>query len=1152
MWFGIISLILLFVLYFVATSAAFLRSVILPRVGKSMNSTITVGDASISPFSQVVLKDLKVTPNGKETLLTAQELRARYSLFKIIGGNIKVDEVAIVAPVVQIVTAADGSSNLDPILASQKKDETPEKDEGKSEAPKVDLKKFALNNATVRNVQHHANGKSDTIEISNVNVTLDDLRNGATAKLAVGAHINMANNPPDAQPGSLAGTLNGNWTIAFSPELKPAAVQGAGQFNVQNSSGALAELAGFSAQFNTDTTPTEIKQVALQFKKGNTALGEVRVHGPFDINKMEGLINVVVGGIDRQVLNLAGASSGMDFGSTVINSTNQIQFANAGNAITAQGQVAVAKLSIRREAQTTPPMDVQLAYNVAVNNADKAADIRAFTLNGVQGGQSVLKSELTSPMRISWGGANANAGDSTLRLIVDGLNLADWKALAADLDPAGKVNMTVNLQSQQSGKQLALDATSQIEGLAMTSGSNRLQNIGITLRARGQAVDMKKITLPELRVETTHAGQPMLTLSGNAQTDTDAKTTDAQFTLDGALPTILKALSRADASATSGALNGQLKVTQKGDDQSVNGKIALASFNGQYGDKKFSNFGLNADIDAGQKGNELELRKFSGALTGAGKPAGTFEVSGKLNQAKQAGQFQLKLANINEGAVRPFLEPMFPGKQLVSVSINGDASANMTGFEDSKIKADFKVANLALRDPKKANPQAPLAVGFKLEAAQKNKVVELQNCEVALTPTQRAKNVVKITGRLDQSQTDAMQGDLKVNAETLDVTPYYDLVAGDKAPDAPASSSTPSAQPAASPGEANKEPDPIKLPFRNTVADIQIARLFLREIDIANFRSTTKVDGSLVTMKPLEMSINGGPVDASVDLDLGSPGYKYDVVFKANRVPAEPLANSFSPDYKGRVKGELLADIGIKGAGTKGVNLKKTLVGNVGLTVTNANIQLVGPRSKTFLGSLNVVLTAVGVALGMPDLSKSPVNFLTSSVKLGEGKINLAELTVISEAFIAESRGIIPIADVLENSPLNRIPVEISLSYPVAARARVLPANASTNDAYVKLPTLAHVRGTIGDVKTDIDKTAIVGLLARSAGGIPGVAGGDAGKLLQGIGGFLSGDRNTNRAAANTNAPGGTATNAPTATTNAPAQRNPLGGLLDLIPKKKK
>ena len=779
MWFGIIFLVLLVVLYLVATSAAFLKSVILPRVGKSMNSTITVADASISPFSRVVLKDLKVTPNGKETLLTAQEVRARYSLFKIIGGNIKVDEVAIVAPVVQIVTAADGSSNLDPLLASQK-EETAEKPDEKGEPPKIDLKKFALNNATVRTIQHHANGQRDTMEISNLNVTLDDLRNGATAKFVLGADVNMANNPPDGQPGALAGKLNGNWTISFSPDLKPATVQGGGQFNVQNSSGALAELAGLVAQFTTDTTPTEIKQVALQFKKGNATLGEVRANGPFDMNKMEGQINVLVLAIDRQVLNLAGAASGMDFGSTVINSTNQIQFANAGNAITAQGQLAVAKLSIKREAQTTPPMDVQLAYNTVVNTADKAADIRTFTLNGVQGGRSVLKGDLTSPMRISWGGAAANAGDSTLRLVVDGLNLADWKALAGDLDPAGKVNMTLNLQSQQSGKQLGLDITSQFDGLSMTVGSNRFQNLATALRVRGQAVDLKKISIPELRVETTHAGQPMLTVAGNIQTDTDAKTTDGQLTIDGALPAVLKALSRPDASATSGALNGQLRVTQKGEDHSVNGKIAIASFTGHYGEQKFNNFGLRADIDGGKKGSELELRKISGALTGAGKPAGTFDVTGQLNQEKHVGQFQLKLANINEGALRPFIEPMFPGKQLVSISINGNASANLSSAEDAKIQADFKVANFAVRDPKKANPQPPLEAGFKLDAEQKDKIVEVQNCELALTPTQRAKNVVKITGRLDQSQTNGMQGNLKVTADTLDITSYYDLVSGEK------------------------------------------------------------------------------------------------------------------------------------------------------------------------------------------------------------------------------------------------------------------------------------------------------------------------------------------------------------------------------------
>ncbi|TMP97166.1 MAG: DUF1129 domain-containing protein, partial [Verrucomicrobia bacterium] len=44
--------VLLFVFYFVATSAAFFKGVILPRVSKAVGAEVTVGDASLSPFSR--------------------------------------------------------------------------------------------------------------------------------------------------------------------------------------------------------------------------------------------------------------------------------------------------------------------------------------------------------------------------------------------------------------------------------------------------------------------------------------------------------------------------------------------------------------------------------------------------------------------------------------------------------------------------------------------------------------------------------------------------------------------------------------------------------------------------------------------------------------------------------------------------------------------------------------------------------------------------------------------------------------------------------------------------------------------------------------------------------------------------------------------
>src|SRR3954470_12722762 len=117
--FGIIIgliLVLLVVVYFVGTSEAFFKSAILPRVSKSMNATITVEKASISPFSHVLMRNVKVVTTGSEPLLTTQEVHARYSLMKIIGGNIVVQDAQVVSPKINLVENPDGSSNLDPII----------------------------------------------------------------------------------------------------------------------------------------------------------------------------------------------------------------------------------------------------------------------------------------------------------------------------------------------------------------------------------------------------------------------------------------------------------------------------------------------------------------------------------------------------------------------------------------------------------------------------------------------------------------------------------------------------------------------------------------------------------------------------------------------------------------------------------------------------------------------------------------------------------------------------------------------------------------------------------------------------------------------------------------------------------------------------
>ena len=117
-------------------------------------------------------------------------MRLRYSLWSILGGKIKVDEVTLDSPAVQIVQNADGTSNLDPLL---KKEAGPaEKPPAAPSKPlQLDIRNVALKNVKLRAVQNLKDGARQTIELSDVNIGLDQLKNGASGKLTLAAAMKM-------------------------------------------------------------------------------------------------------------------------------------------------------------------------------------------------------------------------------------------------------------------------------------------------------------------------------------------------------------------------------------------------------------------------------------------------------------------------------------------------------------------------------------------------------------------------------------------------------------------------------------------------------------------------------------------------------------------------------------------------------------------------------------------------------------------------------------------------------------------------------------------------------------------------------------------------------------------------------------------------
>jgi hypothetical protein len=233
------------------------------------------------------------------------------------------------------------------------------------------------------------------------------------------------------------------------------------------------------------------------------------------------------------------------------------------------------------------------------------------------------------------------------------------------------------------------------------------------------------------------------------------------------------------------------------------------------------------------------------------------------------------------------------------------------------------------------------------------------------------------------------------------------------------------------------------------------------------------------------------------------------------------------------------------------VNLKKHLVGQLGLAVTNANLKLTDTGTRK--GIMSLLTSLLAAALNIRELRDQPIMDIAAQAKLGSGKIDVTQGNFRSASLSAGVVGSIPIADVLMNSPMN-LPVDIALGREVAQRARLVGSNEATNVAYVPLPPIASVEGTLGEPAVKVDKVQTGLLLARGIGGLVGSrAGGAITNVANIVGGVATGGTNavSNLVRGVGNLLRGGSTNATAKqSSNAPV-KPPLGGLLKGLFEKK-
>ncbi|MEI9865656.1 MAG: hypothetical protein WDN00_14120 [Limisphaerales bacterium] len=500
-----------------------------------------------------------------------------YSLWSIIGGNIVVSELVIESPVITVVQNADGTSNIDAFTKTNATESKPEKPSSStsSKPPQIDIKKVALNNATVRLIKKYPDGSQDMAEVTGLNFTLTDLKNGQPGKIELAAALVVQQAAKtNTVAASMQAKLAGGYDFALTPDLKPASAKGSATLTVLQAYGPFSDLNAFVATLNCDLTATELKELALRFTKADAPLAQIRLSGPFDTAKSEGKLKLEVSGVDKQALNLAGTASGMDFGTTTFSSTNDIELKNAGKLIFLAGHFNLAKLQVKQKDLTSPTLDLRGDYTVTYDangsTPDEAAPIMFQTLNvtGTQDSRVLIQAH-GSNLMIRGNGAISN---ELLNLNVTNLNLADWKALAGESAPGGMLNVAVKLIPQKAGQQLGFQMDTRLDNLTTGTGSASVNQGNVHVQAHGSVTDMKLLKLDDYQLDVVRQGKSLVKVSGNATVDTKTQDADLQVTVQAALAQLM---SISGASPTDGAIDFKGRVTTQQKKINVNGDLIL-------------------------------------------------------------------------------------------------------------------------------------------------------------------------------------------------------------------------------------------------------------------------------------------------------------------------------------------------------------------------------------------------------------------------------------------------------------------------------------------------------------------------------------------------------------------------------------------------
>ncbi len=715
------GLVIVIAAYFFLTSSFFLTGILLPYVSREAGCEIKAQSINLSLAGATIeVSKLRVGPE-KKPFAVVGTAKAAFSIFAIMNGNIKLEDIVLDKVAVNLNKQASGELDLpfgrSPGKAAPKVEPMLEKTgNAPSSNIKLDLKNVKISNVDFTLTEEKSQGMPTKLLLSGFDIDIPGLKTGASSKIKMKGNISISSGNDLSVTG---GVIENNIELVLNESflcdklnmrLSVDALKG--RVNNVNLDGN-SLLVQLDASGDLDTV--NIDNLTVRQSQGEQVRTDIQIKSTIDINPLKISATLKMKPVSEELLSiLFDIIGGYNPGRVGLAYFGQLDY--AGSVLVSKGNLAIERSGsamIMGKAYELPPFGFTMNHDISADFNRQEVNLNKLSASLLENRRSVLELKLMAPAVYCWDASRGGFYGASPEI---NLHITDFDLKSARLLlPAesgisilgGRLNADINVSTGRKSDNIELRSRIAIANLAMNVPGMQLVDISIEHSARMFVEKFRKINLEQFTLLLSKGKSKIATLNLNGGLDLATLENNVAFRLSDISASTIEGLplSAEQRKAITGSLNkispvsadiaGRFDAAWKQMTMNLNALSVNLSQNSRKSlnldvtpcriDLKKIPELLNSPPAINVEINQLGLSQFNGFMKGSGSEFNSGDLSGKL-KVKFSNMF--KQMAVAGSSTLNNVDLSLPGnKRYRNVSINQEMDWQMSNYNELKISS---------------------------------------------------------------------------------------------------------------------------------------------------------------------------------------------------------------------------------------------------------------------------------------------------------------------------------------------------------------------------------------------------------------------------------------------------------------------------------